>query len=151
MTAAGACWYAKSRGEERRKDYGWRPDGPRDRERVAVILACLRARIGTAVNDEDPGLALFHDAALGLVAYLPALRPSALRPDGGPLADSLGREIRAALLGVATTGEGQREIVALADAALDGSLDRRLPLEYGPELAAGFDWDPDGWRDLLDR
>jgi outer membrane protein assembly factor BamB len=144
-TATGVCWYVNSRGVPREKDYRWLADGPEDGDHLRGLREHLSGRglLGGLMNDEWPGLALVHDARLGMMVYL-----TRLVPRGAPR-DSLNRPIRAALLGNSRHADGCQQLIAIAVAALTGILDGELPLNFDCPTESGFTLDEGEWRDLV--
>ncbi|SDL94114.1 hypothetical protein [Nonomuraea jiangxiensis] len=140
-----AIWFVKTRGRGISEDYTWRALGDEDPGIAAeVVEAGWRGRsCRTLVDDERPGLMLYEAADTGTVLYV-----TGLRPPGEP-ADVRKRPIRAAVLGIATTGAGQDDLVGMACAALLDELAPRLPVVYGH--AEGFDVPQEEWVTLVDE
>jgi outer membrane protein assembly factor BamB len=145
-TAPGLRWYVQSRGVPRLKDYTWLPDGPDDREHRGRLRRRLGDLLGTLVDDQEPCLALVRDDELGLIVHATCLGP---RQEAK---DSVGRSIRAALIGNATTRDGERDLVAVATAVLAGTLAEGsahgLPLEF-PDTPAGFSVNAPDWAEQV--
>jgi eukaryotic-like serine/threonine-protein kinase len=148
-TAADVRWYVQSRGVPRLKDYTWLPDEPADREHRRRVRRRLGDLLGTLIDDREPCLALVRDDEVGLVVLATCLGP---RQEAEKAKDSLGRPIRAALLGNATTRDGERDLVAVAAAVLAGTLAEGpvhgLPLEF-PDTPAGFSVSTPDWAEQV--
>jgi alpha-tubulin suppressor-like RCC1 family protein len=146
-----ASWFVRSRGKRAvGHEYDWYALGGGDVMRARSIID--RGYAGRScfgiLDDEQPGVLLFDSRDDGTVLLVTGLIPA-----GDPV-DARHRPIRAALLGVAQSGdEGAcRELVAVAGLALRGKLAADLPIRYGsgaPRL--GFDVNEKKWPGFVDR
>jgi hypothetical protein len=140
----GARWFVETRGPRLGDpDYDWYPLTDR-----ADVVSAEKAAGGSyaralidrgwrghacfdLIDDVAESALFFDDPGGGLVLLVTGLNP-AEQPT-----DFQNRRIRAAILGVAASGdaEGWRELAAVAAVALRGDLGARLPLSYAQGLA----------------
>jgi hypothetical protein len=136
-----ADWFVKTRGRSASEDYTWFPVGGGDPAGAEAIAerGCRGRPWYTLIDEQKPGMLLFDDPRHGTVLFVSALvipeRPQDFRY----------RVIRVTLLGAARPGDaaGQRELVAVAVAALRDEVAASLPVRYGP--AHGVKIDAAAW------
>jgi hypothetical protein len=140
-----ARWYVLSRGIRRLDDYTWLPVNGGDQRELERIREHLwhGMTLDELVDDERQGLVLAHDPKLGTIVYVTGLAP------GSPCEDALGRPIRAAMIGVAAEPSARTELVAVAVAALNGTLATLPPLSFELDVPPGFDFDEDTWAAIV--
>jgi hypothetical protein len=136
-----ADWFLKTRGRSNKEDYRWFPVGMVREADPDMITErrCQGRPCYSLIDDEKPGMLLFDDPQYGT-----ALLVTGLISLDHPV-DYQHRTIRAALLGTARPGHDseQRELVAVAVAALRDELAPRLPVRYG--VARGVEIDEGSW------
>ncbi len=142
-----AQWYIRSRGQDRREDdYDWLPVADADPQQLKRIREHRwnGATLRELVDDVQAGLLLAHDPEIGAVVYVTGLTPAE------PAVDPVNRPIRAGLIGVARTPTDRADVVAVAVAALNGTLTALPPLSFDVPTAPGFRFDTTIWQRLID-